>query len=71
MIEYVYLGLIHQCIDCVDWFIAGLLYLTFICRINYINFPHGSENREPESAYCAMIDENISPKVGACYHIIQ
>ena len=32
-------------------------------RINYIDFPYGSGILEPESAYCAMIDENISPKV--------
>ena len=40
-------------------------------RINYIDFPYGSGIPEPESAYCAMLDTNISPKVGNCYHIIQ
>ena len=54
--------IIHHCIDCVDWFIAGF-FLSNMFRINYIDFPYGSGILEPESAYCAMIDENISPKV--------
>ena len=30
-----------------------------------------SEQIEPESAFCAMMDDNISPKVGDCYRIKQ
>ena len=40
-----------------------LVFLSNMFRINYIDFPYGSGILEPESAYCAMIDENISPKV--------
>ena len=46
--------------------LIGLLLVFFLSnmfRINYIDFPYGSGILEPESAYCAMIDENISPKV--------
>ena len=32
-------------------------------RINHIDYPYGSGELEPESAYCAMIDENIVPQV--------
>ena len=33
------------------------------CRINYLDFPWQSKNWVPESAFCAMIDENVYPKV--------
>ena len=45
--------------------LIGLLlgFLSNIFRINYIEFPIKSKILEPESAFCAMMDENISPKV--------
>ena len=39
-----------------------LVSLSF-SRINYIEFPVNSGKLEPESGYCAMLDENIYPKV--------
>ena len=32
-------------------------------RINYLDFPWQSKNFVPESAFCAMMDENIYPQV--------
>ena len=32
-------------------------------RLNYVDFPIGSGNFLEDSSYCAMLDENIYPKV--------
>ena len=40
-------------------------------RINYIDFPTGSGNISRDSAYCAMLDDNIYPKVGASREILK
>ena len=49
----------------IDWIVAGLAavpYLLFT-DVNYIDQPMGSGNFLNESAFCALLDQNIYPKV--------
>ena len=43
-------------------FLCALPY-AFFTKINYIDRPLGSGNNLQESAFCALLDENIKPKV--------
>lgn len=48
----------------VDWIVAGLAavpYLLFT-RINYVDYPLGTGHYLDESAFCALLDINITPK---------
>lgn len=48
----------------IDWIVAGLAavpYLLFT-DVNYIDQPMGSGNFLNESAFCALLDQNIYPK---------
>ena len=43
-------------------FLSALPY-AFFTKINYIDRPLGSGKNLQESAFCALLDENIKPKV--------
>ena len=43
-------------------FLCALPY-AFFTKINYIDRPLGSGKNLQESAFCALLDENIKPKV--------
>ena len=42
--------------------VAAIPYLLFT-KINYIDFPWGSGNYLEDSAFCALLDINITPQV--------
>ncbi len=48
-----------------DWIVAALAAIPYLLftNINYVDFPYGSGNYLKESAFCAMLDINISPQV--------
>ena len=49
----------------VNWLIAvlaGIPYLLFT-SINYVDYPLGSGNNLEDSAFCALLDINITPQV--------
>ena len=43
--------------------LVSALPYAFFTRINYIDRPLGSGNYLPETAFCALLKENIYPKV--------
>ena len=49
----------------VDWIVAGLAAIPYLLftKLNYLDNPLGSGNFIDESAFCAMLDINISPEV--------
>ena len=49
-------------------FISALPY-AFFTKLNYIDRPLGSGNFIKESAFCALMDENIRPKVINFYKV--
>ncbi|XP_069688229.1 neuropeptides capa receptor-like [Periplaneta americana] len=50
------------------WCIALLSATPFavFTKVNYVDFPPGSNNRLPESAYCGMLDHNVPSKWLLC-----
>ena len=49
----------------VSWSIAGMAAIPYLLftAINYVDYPYGSGNYLNESAFCALLDINITPKV--------
>ncbi len=49
----------------VAWSVSGLAAVPYFLftTINYIDLPFGSGNYLEDSAFCALLDINISPKV--------
>ena len=49
----------------VDWIVAALAAIPYLLftKLNYLDNPLGSGNFIDESAFCAMLDINISPEV--------
>ncbi len=44
--------------------LVSALPYAFFTRINYVDRPLGSGNYLPETAFCALLKENIYPQVG-------
>ena len=49
-------------------FLSALPY-AFFTKLNYIDRPLGSGEYLKESAFCALLDENIRPKVSKEHYI--
>lgn len=49
----------------VDWALAAIAAIPYLLftTINYVDYPLGSGKYLEDSAFCALLDINISPKV--------